>query len=311
MGYIKDSQKLHRITSIIASHLPEVKLYYLSELNPRLAPLTDEKDRLLTLFILANADRQSTGKNNESLKVAAATFRQYLSEGILDKYEELAPHQSHQDFLAHLCDIKGMDQKTANLFLKYVSMFQQGFGLGLIDWKSWIPYLHLPLDLWVLRLLGKDYLNICGDQFEKDFKVNDDYASPGFKTNKYRQLQQELSVEMSTTGQSPIVLDILWFVGNKYCGYHPLMCNLCWLAGECVKFESLDWNSLSTQSKTEQHLEHLKFEKKMRRLLREMKEQWLGENPGNNPSDFGHFMQQPEGQKWISEFLAKIKGAKE
>ena len=299
MKYVKDPIKLANVVGTLADHKPEVKQYFLAELKPRVTILGKTEDKLSKLFILANADRLGTGKGNENLVKAAATFRKYLSENILNRLKGMEPRDAHQYLFACLCDIKGMDQKTANLFLKYVVMFQDEFDLGQIEWHSWEPYLHVPLDLWVLRLMGTDYLSVCESNFEDDFRYRSDYASPSFKAEKYSQLQDDIREVASSVSQPAIILDSLWFVGSKYCGYHPLLCDICWLGQYCVKHEVVDWSKVPAMLKSSELEERKQIIKSIREILRI----WKSENPGKTDSDFYQFLERPEGQEWLSKFF--------
>lgn len=111
MKYIEHPAKLSETVKILAKHNTEVKQYFLAELSPRIKGLERVEDRLSKLFILANADRLGTGKGNESLVKATATFRKYLSDGLINVLKPMEPKDAHTYFLSHLCDIKGMDQK--------------------------------------------------------------------------------------------------------------------------------------------------------------------------------------------------------
>ena len=299
MKYVKDTIKLANVMKSLAEHEVDVKQYFLAELKPRLMTLDNLEDKLSKLFILANADRLGTGKNNENLVKAAATFREYLGQNIINRLMGVEPRDAHQYLLIYLCDIKGMDQKTANLFLKYVVMFQNEFNLGQIDWHLWELYLHVPLDLWVLRLMGKNYLSVCGSNFENDFQSKNDYDSPSLKTEKYGQLQDDIKQVAASVNLPAIILDSLWFVGSKYCSYHPLLCDICWLGRYCVKYEIVDWNKVPPSLKSAE----LEKRKQIDKSIREMIRIWKSQNPGKTNSDFFEFYKTPSGKKWLSQHI--------
>lgn len=299
MKYVEDSIKLANVMKSLAKHEVDVKQYFLAELKPRIMVVDNLEDKLSKLFILANAGRLGTGKNNENLVKAAATFREYLSQDIINRLVVMEPRDAHQHLLNCLCDIKGMDQKTANLFLKSIVMFHNEFNLGPIDWHSWEPYLHIPLDLWVLRLMGKNYLSVCGSNFESDFQYKSDYTSPSLKTDKYRQLQDDIKQVANSINLPAIVLDSVWFVGSKYCSYHPLLCDICWLGQYCVKYEIVDWNKVPATLKSAE----LEKRKQNAEFAREIIRIWKSENPGKTDNDFFQFVKEPKGQKWLSKFF--------
>lgn len=306
MKYVKNPSKLTDVVKTLALHKEDAKQYYLAELKPRLLGIAKAEDKLCMLFTIANADRQGTGANNESLRIATATFKKCLGK-VLDKCKGMEPGSAHKYFLTYLCDIEGMNQKTANLFLKYLAMLQDEFELTLLDWHSWESYLHVPLDRWVLRLMSKNHLSVCGNNFEEDFqdkRNRQKYISPLFKEGKYRSLQDDLA-EVALLAQEPaITLDILWFVGNKYCNYHPLLCEVCWLREDCCNCEIIDWGVVSTKLKSEKEKERKEQNKSIRKMVRVAQDQWLSENLGKNPSDFYGFMKQEAGKDWLRRFLS-------
>ena len=276
--YIRDADKLMRIIKTVSLHEAEVKQYYFSHLRPRVANLGNVKDRLVVLFAIANKQRRGIGKGNEKLVNAAVAFYQGVDQKV-EICSGLDPKEAHQIYLEWLCDIQGMNQKTANLFLKWLGMFHDDFGLDSLDWQSWEPYLHVPLDMWVMRLIGEGHFDVCTSNYEHDFrkaKGERDYLAPGVKNRKYAQLQSEFA-EVASLAQEPrITLDVLWFVGNMYCAYHPLLCSTCWIeAGDCKKHPTLDLSSLSVSSKSERRKARTRARKQAITKLREMyPEEW-------------------------------------
>lgn len=249
--YIKDADKLAKVIETLAQHEPEIQQYFLAELTPRILALKNLEEKLVKLFTIANADRQYKGKGNVKLVESVSAFKRGLSQIDISKYNDMNPVDAHRDYLDWLTHyIGGMGQKTANLFIKYMVMFNDELGLGLSPWRLWKPYLHVPLDLWVLRLLSKDYLDTCNESYEKDFRQHskksgkDEYPSPGFGM-KYFALQEDLARVAALTKHETITLDWLWFVGNKYCSCHPLLCDVCWIRENCRKRQAVDLDSIT------------------------------------------------------------------
>jgi hypothetical protein len=271
MEYVRDPSKLARVAKTLASHEMETKGYYLSTLGPRVKKLDNVRDRLLVLFTIANKQRRGVGKDNTKLKNAAARFYQ----GIDQKVREctgINSQKAHSVFLEWLCDIEGMDQKTANLFLKWLTMFHNDFELGLLDWQSWKPYLHVPLDRWLVRLIGEKYLNVCTENYDKDFLQAK--TIPGVRKNEYKRLQEEFAEAALLVQESAIAMDVLWFVGVMYCSYHPLFCHLCWVGEECGNnYEIPDLQRVPTKSKSERREERREEGRQRNALMKEyMKE---------------------------------------
>jgi hypothetical protein len=152
------------------------------------------------------------------------------------------------------------EQKTANLFLKWIWMFNDNLKLNMPEVTAWGPYLHVLLDRWVLRLLGRNLLAVTTDSFETDFwrsrkdkdtsKTVEGYEIPVFGQDKYHQLQKELRDVAAKNGQPAIIFDILWYVGSKYCTYRPLLCDICWLRNTCLHASKADWSRGAVETKT-------------------------------------------------------------
>jgi hypothetical protein len=180
--------------------------------------------------------------------------------------------------------------------------------LNLYNWKSWKPYLHIPLDMWVLRLLSKNYLNVCNDNFEKDFLYKKDYMSPSFNQLKYQHLQEDLKVVSGLCAEPPITLDSLWFVGNKYCAYHPLLCEGCWLSEECSRYIKFSLEQEPIITKQQKKEKQIKKQKELKTTVRQFfiaaQEQWLRENPNEEPPrDFNdYFINNAQGKAWLHTF---------
>lgn len=153
MKYIADKTILFETLGILQLHEAEVREYFLADLRPRVMLFAQPQERARTLFLITNADRQ--GANATTIKKATAV---YWRRG-RDEYKRvrnMAPEQAHSQFLAFLCTtIPYMEQKTTNLFLKWVWMFNDVLMLDMAEVVSWGPYLHVPLDRWILRMLGR------------------------------------------------------------------------------------------------------------------------------------------------------------
>lgn len=315
MQYIEDTKKLTEILRILALHKKDVKDYFQAELAPRMVAVNDQKRRIRLLFMLSNADRTSTGLENKGLIQSAQVFWNVL-DNMITKCTKMAPKLAHSTFLKFLCnEIPGMDQKTANLFLKYIVMFQNEFKLGALNWVSWEPFLHVPLDIWVLRLISRKYLHVCNQAYENDFKqvtINkktnrkiEDYPSPLFIQDRYTRLQNDFSIITATQIEPTITLDILWFIGSKYCSYRPLLCDICWINEFCSNKKVVDWSNTNVKTKSElkkDRNEAFKARAKNLRLTyRAVKNKYQNDYPGGIP--FEEFIETQGGQAWLSKTL--------
>jgi len=316
--YISDEKKLLQVFDLLDQHSDEVKEYFASSLSPRVTSVESTNERLRILFTIANADRQGTGEENINLRKATATFYKSLDKKV-SECRNLNPAKGHKSFWEFLCDIEGMNQKTANLFLKYVVIFQRDFNLESF-WSLWIDELHVPLDIWVLRLLGTNYLKIGNSAYEHDFFKEDkrksaekgktvgDYPSPTFRQKRYKDLQEDLKKCAQLANKPAIVLDSLWFVGSKWCNPRPLLCDICWLKNVCswvVGKIPINWSTEETGSKTQKRIN----QKSVHAYFMEMQKRWLLQNPGKSVSDFdksvGLWVSQNPG-KPVSEFFKNL-----
>ena len=229
--YVEDVEKLSQVINILANHEAETRDYYLSHLAQQLGGVGGAKDRLVTLFAIANRQRRGAGPDN--LRQAANMFYWQLDEN-LAKCHGLQPEVAHNSFLAWLCSIDWVEQKTANLFLKWLAMFQADFDIGLLDWQSWECYLHVPLDRWVLKLLSRGHLAVCTEDYERDLRGGRAAQNLGFGKPGYEGLQKDLAILAPSVQKAPITLDVLWFVGSMYCAYWPLLCRNCWIGEKCA-----------------------------------------------------------------------------
>jgi hypothetical protein len=273
--YIKDVERLIRIAEVLNVHEIETKAYYLSHLAPRLLKIEGTKEKLAVLFAIANSQRQGLGKKKVGVKTATAGFHQGIEQNIKECMSIISSEEAHLKFLKWLCGIPGMDQKTANLFLKWVVMLQTDFQLSLINWQSWRFNLHVPLDRWVIRLMSNKYLNLCSESYEQDF-LKDDEKTNGvnlaLKKEGYILLQKELGEAILQSDKPRIVLDNLWFVGAFFCNFHPIVCDSCWINKECSNYEHIpDWGNIVTKTKDELKNERKKHSRALKMAEEELK----------------------------------------
>ena len=298
MTYVTNPKKLSNVIKVLSLHEKEVDQYFLAELKPRIASIENVEDKLWVLFAIANADKPGVGKNSKPLLIATSTFKNGCIEKI-NEYSHLEPGRAHQYFREWLCDIKGMSQKTANLFLKFLVLLNDEIRVNGIDFSGWEPFLHVPLDRWVLRLLSGNYLNVCGNDFEVDFPKN----GGSIKERCYKLLQEDLRQVATLSGKEPIILDMLWFIGSKYCRFESPFCDICWLNGQCMSYKHVDWSEYPSIRTSDERLTARENEKAIRKAVRELKALFLTENPGRSTSDFFSYIQTPEGKDWLNQRL--------
>lgn len=232
IDYIGDIKKLAEAIEVLGSHYEEAKNFYWStSLTFQINMHDAETEKLKKLFIVANRERR--GFSEESLGIAVSEFSLAI-ETTIEAAKDKDPRAAHRDFLSWLCSLTNTEQKTANLFLKWVIMFAEELKLKSLDWLSWREYLDVPLDRWVVRLLG-EHLKVGTTLFHKDF-LNPKGTIPGALSqgySKYAQLQGELERVAHNTTQPKIVLDELWIVGHVFDIYRPWLCEQCWIRSLC------------------------------------------------------------------------------
>lgn len=231
MKYIQDVPKLIEVTNILSSHAIDAEQFYSAQHSFQISKDDDPLIKIGDLFAVAN--REQRGSSAERLISAFSSFWDGFGE-ILDEIEGLDGENAHQTLLKWLCgeDVIGTNQKTANLFLKWLVMFNQSFGLDVVDWSILQPYLHVPLDIWLTRLLGRQYLNVGTQDYNKDF-LKSTIPNLSIGREKYIELQNELGEITAKTNQPRIILDELWLIGHLFCNYRNILCDRCWIGGQC------------------------------------------------------------------------------
>jgi len=230
--YISGASRLAEVIEILRAHYDEAKNFYLAaSLGFQISKQATEVEKLRNLFVFANRERR--GFSESSLGKAVSEFSANV-DGKTLALKDNEPSEAHYDFLIWLCSIPHTGQKTANLFLKWVVMFAEELELKSLDWSSWRHYLHVPLDRWVLRMMGQN-LKVGTPAFQKDF-LNPHGIVPGIDIQgwrKYFQLQGELATIASIVNEPKIILDELWLVGHALDIYRPWLCDHCWIQEYC------------------------------------------------------------------------------
>ena len=121
MKYIKDATKLIEVTNILASHMDDAEQFYSVQLSSQISKNDDPLIKIGNLFAIANRERR--GSSPERLIDAFNTFGNGFDK-IIEEIEGLDGEKAHQKLLKWLCgkDVSGTNQKTANLFLKWLVM---------------------------------------------------------------------------------------------------------------------------------------------------------------------------------------------
>jgi len=310
--YIADKTVLVRVLGILQLHETEVREYFLADLRPRVMLFAQPQERARTLFLITNADRQ--GATAATIKEATAVYWQ-RGRGEYERVRHMAPEQAHSQFLAFLCTtISHMEQKTANLFLKWVWIFNDALMLDMAEVVSWGPYLHVPLDRWILRMLGRRTLRIGTDSYESDFwtsrmnkktgKLDEGYEIPVLGQERYALLQQELKESAVESGHLAITLDSLWYVGSKCCSYTPSLCGVFWLREMCMNGGvGPDWNTEQIPTKQEMKDTKRLSRERIKAAIKAMEFTYRRDYPDAS-QDFYAFSKTEVGKDWCRSWFA-------
>jgi hypothetical protein len=242
MEYVANEDRLEEVFWRLSAHDTEVKRDLLESLQPLVTGSVSDVEKQAALLSAAIADRRpGVDKQGE----AVTAFRTYVAGTSVNT--DVQPKESHAAFLDGLCkEIPGVDQETANVFLKYLVELGGDLGLTSTDWRSWMPYLHVPLSSRVLNLMGADYLHVCKSRFERDFRdAYKSYASPSLNY-EYGCLQQDIAYVADKVGLPSVTLDTLWFVGSNFCAPGRPGCLDCWLNNICMAKKGLSGKSWSS-----------------------------------------------------------------
>ncbi len=228
--YIEDSEKLKRVFRILYKHQDLTDNFYLSHLRCQVQG--SRQNKIVSMFIVANRQRRT---NEAGLETAENMFEEKYDR-IISLLNDTPSEEKKEELLGTLCEINGVQQKTANLFLKWVIMFSDKFNLGIKNSEEWLPLLDVPLDRWVIRLLGHGFLDIGTEEFNNHFFNNSHQPKPpGYsRGGKYNRLQSEIKAVAESVNIPAIILDGLWMVGNLFCNYKSCLCDYCWLREECT-----------------------------------------------------------------------------
>jgi len=110
--------------------------------------------------------------------------------------------------------------------------------------------------------------------------------APGIGKTEYDLLQCDIAEVADSVNHPAIVLDSLWYVGNRYCRYRPLLCDKCWFGKEyCSNHSKFVWGSTSGKT-TEERKKERQEEKEILDEISEVRQSWWLNNPEKPLSDF-------------------------
>lgn len=150
--------------------------------------------------------------------------------------------------LATINSVRGIGQKIATMFIKFLVYHNDKFP----EKKNLERELFIPIDVHVKRLLFRTREKGIG----RRLGIYDEYADVGqqyatetdedgelrIKDGDYRMMrgQRMIREDFHDLGvkEPPIILDYLWYVGNRYCRHKSLpgiSCDICFLRRCCAR----------------------------------------------------------------------------
>lgn len=141
------------------------------------------------------------------------------------------PEQAHRILFKAVVMLPNIDQKIAAMFIKFLVVY-------LDVWPSMLPFLFVPLDRVVLKILGEKlqvYIggwnnspsikNPSGRLYVRGNQMSAQYA-------RFTEFQNEIGEIAQQANVPRILADELWFVGYIFCKEYPL-CQRCWMREIC------------------------------------------------------------------------------
>lgn len=229
--YIDNPNALLKVGKILSQKKDAINNFYCSLIEVQVDKKSSRRDQMKQLFEVTVSDRR--GASKDRAKIAINDFDRIISsliqevDGLLlnGEYET-----AHTKLFESMCEnIKNVNQKIANLYLKLVVMY-------LDVWKELLPFLHVPLDTWVIQMITK-HLEIGKIPFRGDNTgLGNFYTKKGEKTKKYNEyldFQNELKQVAKQINEDRIIFDGLWFIGYAFHRKYPV-CRNCWVNNICV-----------------------------------------------------------------------------
>jgi len=139
--------------------------------------------------------------------------------------------ESHRLLFESIVRLPNIDQKIAAMYIKFLCLY-------LNIWPQMIPFLYVPIDRVVLKILG-DKLQVYTGKWAQAPTVKNPQGNlyirgnqPSSQYNSYIEFQQEISNIVEGTNIPRIMVDELWFIGFLFCKPYPL-CSKCWVNELC------------------------------------------------------------------------------
>ncbi len=215
---------------ILNDHREEITRFYDSIL--RVQVQADGIQLLKQAFRASVNERR--GASFRRGKVAVEAFDVMVARTAHDVDEAIAngrPEEAHRISFEWLASLPNIEQKIAAMFLKFVVVY-----LG--HWPELLPYLYVPVDGVVLKILKRKLRVYLGPWTQAPTVANPQgklYLRGGRMSAQYSDFvnfQNQLGQIASAAGAPRILVDELWFTGHIFCKPYPI-CDRCWLRDIC------------------------------------------------------------------------------
>jgi hypothetical protein len=222
-------ERLIQALQLLGAHREEIQNFYASILH--LQVQADGIDKLKEAFRASVSERRGASFNRgEGAVQAFDNSIQNLVQQVNAEIEN-NPEQAHRLLFESIVMLPNIDQKIAAMFIKFLVVY-------LNEWPSMLPYLYVPIDRVVLKILGEKLQVYIGPWNQSPSVKNPSgrlYVRGNRMSAQYTRFitfQNELGQIAQNAGVDRILADELWFIGYIFCKEYPL-CNRCWVRGVC------------------------------------------------------------------------------
>lgn len=235
MPNFQNKERLIQVLGILAEHRSRIETFYHAFLDLQ---LSNHNGNQLLRDAFAYSVSERRGASRTRGQEATGEFNRHVDNlfGLLGQRIQDNAASAHQHLFEELCQIPHIDQKIAAMFLKFVVVYFQ-------KWPELAPYLFIPVDSVVLKILRvklkvysgpwKQSPSVKNPQ-RKLYVYNNSRACAQYEA--FLEFQKELGNICSQANVYRILADELWFIGHVFCKEFPL-CNRCWIKHWCQQSE--------------------------------------------------------------------------
>jgi len=222
--------RLIAVLRILNRHSTDIQRFYNNHLQIQ-APSTGLKGFRETFRASVNERRGASHNRGREAIEHFEAIAQHLYSKVIELEHE-SPELAYKHLFEELVQIPNINQKIAGMFCKFIVVYK-GY------WPSMLPYLYVPLDRVVLKMLGETLAIYDGlwTQSPSIIAANGNlYIHDGREAcanyQKFINFQHNLLEVSNRAGVTRILIDELWFIGTAFCKDYPL-CGQCWFNRVC------------------------------------------------------------------------------